>query len=128
MSIAAQLRNLNTSVEISTKAREFCNLARIVAMSRGDDAHAQHIAEETRLSPTIRSILSGRPAVYAIHPAAAASQKAAISAGTTTDGGWAVEPDGLTLASGSDINVEAPIYLTGDLNLAMKMMNMFKIK
>jgi HK97 family phage major capsid protein len=90
MTIAQQLGRVKAATEMSKKAREFCNLARIVAMSRNDDALAQHIAEESRLSPTIRSILSGRPAVYAIHPAAAASQKAAISAGTTIDSGWAL--------------------------------------
>ena len=63
MTIAQQLGRINASIETTTKAREFCTLARVVTLSRGDHALAQHIAEESRLSPTIRSILSGRTAL-----------------------------------------------------------------
>jgi hypothetical protein len=46
MTIAQQLGRINAAAEMSTRAKEFCTLARIVAMSRGDHALAQHIAEE----------------------------------------------------------------------------------
>src|SRR5262249_31932071 len=90
MSIVQQLGRVHASIERSEKAKQFCDLARIVAMSRGDHALAQHAAEKSRLSPTIRRILSGRPAVYAVQPDAAAQHKAAVAAGTTADTGWAL--------------------------------------
>src|SRR5262245_30230953 len=87
MTITQQLRTLNSNIETSQKAKDFCILARIVALSRGRHSDAQQIAADQRLSPTISRILAG-PSVYTID--VGARQKASVSAGTTTDSSWAL--------------------------------------
>jgi hypothetical protein len=51
MTVAQRLGQINASVEMSTKAREFCNLARIVALSRGNHADAQQLAQDKLIGP-----------------------------------------------------------------------------
>src|SRR5262245_54246348 len=88
MTIAQQLGKINQATELSIKAREFCTLARVIALSRGDHLVAQKLAADQRLSPGISRILAGRQ-VYSVPHEVAARQKAAISAGSTTDPTWA---------------------------------------
>ena len=51
MNIAHQLARAHANIEISTKAREFVNLARCIAMGRGDHYRVQQVAHD---QPTLR--------------------------------------------------------------------------
>jgi hypothetical protein len=92
MTIAQQLRNLNTTVEISEKTRQFINLARAVALGRGNHAAAQTVVHNKRvlMGPRIQAIMESSHHIYEMAPDLAARQKAAVAAGTTADTGWAL--------------------------------------
>ena len=92
MTIAQQLGRINAGVEASTKVREFINLARIIALSRGNPANAAALVHDHRvlMGPRIQSIVAGGGRVYDLRPDLVSTQKAAISAGTTTDASWAL--------------------------------------
>ena len=62
MTIAQQLGAINRTIEVSTKAREFVNLARVVAAGRGDHAAVRAIVHDNRilLGPQSRAS-SSRP-------------------------------------------------------------------
>ena len=61
MTIAAQLGRISSNLESSTRAREFCALARCLALSKGSQGMARQLASEARLSKTIVDILAGDP-------------------------------------------------------------------
>jgi hypothetical protein len=92
MTVAAQLGAINRTNEMSIKAREFINLARCIALSRGNHAAAQAIVADNRIlcGPTVKSIIESHHQVYQFAPEVAARQKAAVAAGTTADTGWAL--------------------------------------
>jgi hypothetical protein len=90
MTIAQQIGRAHASAELSTKAREFVNLARIIALSRGNHADAQQLAQDKLMGPTIKSIVAGHHRVYEMRPDLANRLKAAVSAGSTTDSSWAL--------------------------------------
>ena len=90
MTIAQQLNRVSAGVELSTKAREFCNLARVVALSRGNHADAQRLAQDKLIGPTIKTIVAGSHRVYEMRSDLVERQKAAVAAGTTVDSGWAL--------------------------------------
>jgi HK97 family phage major capsid protein len=92
MTIARDLGKLNAAFEMSEKARQFINLARVVAMSRGDHYAAQALVHDHRVicGPTIKSIIDSNHRVYSFAPDVVARQKAAVAAGTTADSGWAL--------------------------------------
>jgi len=46
--LAQQIGRINANLETTAKAREFCDLARIIALSRGDHAVARQLAHEKR--------------------------------------------------------------------------------
>jgi hypothetical protein len=102
MTIAQQLGRINAAAELSTKAREFVNLARVVAMSRGDHSAVRAIVHDNRFlcGPTVKGIVESSQHVYEMQPDLVAQQKAAVAAGTTADTGWALPlADYQTLAS-----------------------------
>jgi hypothetical protein len=90
MTIAQQLGRLSAASEMSTKAREFANLARCIALGRGDRYEAQKIVHDNRvlLGPRVKSIVESRHPVYQLDPDMVARQKAAALAGGTAVGDW----------------------------------------
>jgi hypothetical protein len=50
--------------QLGRKAREFVNLARVVAISRGSHAAAHQLAQDKLIGPTIKSIVAGSHRVY----------------------------------------------------------------
>src|SRR5262245_56409398 len=92
MTIAQQIAGLNRNIETSQKAKDFCTLARIIALSQGDHAVAQQLLRENRnlLGPKIKSIFDDHHRVYEMRPDVVARQKAGVAAGTTTDSTWAL--------------------------------------
>src|SRR5436190_15969895 len=96
MTIAQQLAGLNRNIDISQKAKDFCDLARIVALSGGDHGTVRQLVHDIanrkhiQLGPAIKSILDGTHRVYEMRPDVVARQKAAVGAGTTTDSSWAL--------------------------------------
>ena len=80
---------ISSSLEASTRAREFCALARCVALGKGRDSIARGVAEEAGLSTTVRSILSGQP-VHNLSRDLVLQQRAAVAAGSTSDSSWAL--------------------------------------
>src|SRR5262245_56177631 len=95
MSIAQQIGHVSRQIELSEKARQFVNLARCIAMGRGDHGRVQAVAHDHRIlmGPTIKSILDTHHAVYALAPDVAFRQKAVAAAGGSDVGSWA-EPLG----------------------------------
>jgi HK97 family phage major capsid protein len=92
MTIAAQLGQINRSIEMSAKARQFVNLAIAVALSRGNREALQAIAADPSkpMGPAVKSIAASRHRVYEMTPDLTFRQKAAAAAGTTADSGWAL--------------------------------------
>lgn len=90
MTIAQQLGKLTAAAEMSTKAREFVNLARAVALGRGDHYAVQAAVHDNRIlmGPRIKSIVESRHHVYEYAPDLVARQKAAATAGGTAVGDW----------------------------------------
>ena len=91
MTIAQQLGRISATAEMNTKAREFCNLAKLVAMSRGEHVNMRHIVRNDisnrariALGPTVKSIVEGSFRVYSMND----QQKAAALAGGTASGDW----------------------------------------
>jgi hypothetical protein len=57
MTIAQRIGQLAIEKEISQGAREFCTLARYLALGRGDPHEAYRVAKQARASPSIEGIL-----------------------------------------------------------------------
>lgn len=92
MTIAQQVSHITANAEMSMKAREFVNLARAIALSRGIHSVAQQLMHDNRIlmGPRVKSIIDSHHSVYQFAPDTVHRQKAAISAGTTADSGWAL--------------------------------------
>src|SRR5262245_61664767 len=93
MTIASQLKHLNTAVEITDRARQFSNLALAVAMGRGQHTRVQQIVHDNRvkMGPTIQKIVENRHHLYDIISLdLLEQQKAAVAAGTTSDAIYAL--------------------------------------
>jgi hypothetical protein len=90
MTIVQRLGELHARKELNDKAREFVNLARVIALSRGDHAAARQLAQRNLLGPKIKSIFENQHRVYEMRPDMVARLKAAVGAGTTTDSTWAL--------------------------------------
>jgi hypothetical protein len=90
MTIAQTIGRISAQQEMTQKAREFTNLARVVALSRGDHAMAQQLAQRNLLGPRIKTIFENHHRVYEMRRDVVARLKAAVSAGTTTDNTWAL--------------------------------------
>src|SRR5262245_7262644 len=90
MTIAQRLSALNRAQEISTKARAFADVARIVAASRGNHGAAAAIAHDhrVRLGPAVQGIFNSHHKGYTFDPTTVARQKAAVAAGGTFAGDW----------------------------------------
>jgi hypothetical protein len=90
--LARDLGRLNAAAEMSTKTREFLNLARAIALGRGHYMNVRQIVHDNRIlmGPRIKSIVESHHHVYEFAPDVAARQKAAVAAGTTADTGWAL--------------------------------------
>jgi hypothetical protein len=90
--LARDLGRLNAAAEMSTKAREFVNLARCIALGRGQFGNMQEIVHDHRIlmGPRVKNIVETHHQVYQFAPDVVARQKAAIAAGTTQDTGWAL--------------------------------------
>ena len=102
MTIAQQLGQINRTIEMSGKVREFITLARCVAMGRGNHGAVQTIAHANRVlcGPTVANIVESNHHVYEMQSDLVAQQKAAVAAGNTADTGWALPlGDYQTLAS-----------------------------
>ena len=83
MSIVKQITRVAAGVETSTRAREFCQLARVIALGK------EHQSDRNwALSPVVRGILSSN-SVYNIPREILLAHRAAAAAGTTTDATWA---------------------------------------
>jgi hypothetical protein len=67
MTIAQKVGELARRQDMEQAAREFCGLARCIALGRGDLGEAVHVAEDLRAGPRIREVL-----------------KAAVAAGSTS--------------------------------------------
>ncbi len=68
----------------STRAREFVSLARAIALGGGSVTKTKGIADDARLSPTVKEILADRHEVYRLPD----NIKTAVAAGTTVDATW----------------------------------------
>lgn len=88
--LARDLGRLNAAAEMNTKAREFCNLARAIALGRGQHDMVREVAHEHRIlmGPRIKSVVESHHAVYQFAPDLVARQKAAVLAGGTSVGDW----------------------------------------
>src|SRR5262245_29238575 len=85
MSLVEKLAATNRALEQSRCVREFCNLARCLALTKGGMAQARRIAHEHRLGPTLDKILSAQVPVAGLN----FEQRAAVAAGSTTDSAYA---------------------------------------
>jgi len=92
MTIAAQIGRSAASMEASQRAKDFCTLARIIALSKGECLQAQRVLREPRnkilLGNTARSVIESAHGVWTFD--IDIRQKAAVAAGTTADSGWAL--------------------------------------
>ena len=86
MTIAQRIGAVHASMETTTNAKEFCNLARVVALN----ADAQQLAQDKLIGPTIKTIVADSHRVYEMRSDLVERQKAAVAAGTTADTGWAL--------------------------------------
>src|SRR5262245_6212767 len=84
MTIAQQVARVSSSMETSSRAREFCLLARAVAARIDPMVERRAVAISTK----IKTILE-HDQVLTMTPLAVEAQRAAILAGTTTDTTWA---------------------------------------
>ena len=84
MTIAQQIGRIHVQQEVSQQAKEFANLARVIALSRGDPSKVAMIQRDHRalLGPRIAAVLNNSNRVYQITP----RQKAAVSALDTLSG------------------------------------------
>ena len=90
-SLAQTIGRAHAANELNTKAKEFVNLARLIAMSRGEHVNMRHIVRNDigdtariALGPTVKGIVNGNFRVYEFD----ARQKAAALAGGTAVGDW----------------------------------------
>src|SRR5262249_6421658 len=105
-SVMAQLGRTALAAEMSTKARAFTDLARIIALSRGQHSMPAVLLKELDnrsrigLGPSVKTILENHHRVWSFDHDTALRQKAAALAGGTAVGDWS-EPLGAyqTLAS-----------------------------
>jgi HK97 family phage major capsid protein len=92
ISIARDLGRINAAAEMSTRAKEFVNLARCIALGRGNHGVVQQLVHDNRIlmGPRTKSIVESHHEVYKLAPDLVAQQKAAVASGTTADTGWAL--------------------------------------
>ena len=92
MTIAQQIGRSAASMEVSQRAKDFCTLARIIALSKGELLQAQRVLREPRnkilLGNTARSVIESAHGVWTFD--IDIRQKAAVAAGSTADSGWAL--------------------------------------
>jgi hypothetical protein len=90
MTIAQRIVQINAAAEISTKAREFCFLARAIALGRGQHGAVQTVVHHHRImmGPRVKAIVDGLHDVYNFTPDLVYRQKAAAAAGATDATTW----------------------------------------
>src|SRR5262245_5139791 len=88
--LAQKIGASHAVVDMSMKAREFVNLARVLALSRGDRFEAQRIVHENRIvcGARIKTILEDHNAAWTFSRDDVLRMKAAVAPGTTTDASW----------------------------------------
>ncbi len=86
--MAPTLGKISSNIEVNNRAREFCALARCIALAGENRSTAREIARENRLGPTITSILGGAP-VHTMTRDVILQQRTAVLAGSTTDSTFA---------------------------------------
>jgi hypothetical protein len=88
--LAQKIGVMNRTMEVSTKAREFANLARAIAAGRGDHANVQNIVRKNRglMGSLVARIVDSDQRVYSMPSDLVLRQKAAVAAGATDSSTW----------------------------------------
>src|SRR5262245_13976053 len=93
MSIARQIGALAAASEMSTRAKSFIDLARLICLARGQYGMVGQLLQELAprdriLTSGLKGILESRHSVWTFDHEQTNRLKAAVAAGTTVDSGW----------------------------------------